>query len=106
MRRGVPPVGSRSRAGSFDGDNRTWIGRLMKLESALAMEERERERDALVWQARAQTDLAVLIERYLMEHPPPSAATDPDLYRGWAADLRAAGQADLEALAARRLRVA
>ncbi|MES2867848.1 MAG: hypothetical protein V4703_14015 [Actinomycetota bacterium] len=64
------------------------------------------ERDALIWQARAQVDIAVLIERYLIEHPPSASATDPALYRAWAAELRAAGEEDLRALGVAHLRTA
>lgn len=64
------------------------------------------ERDAKVWQARTQVGLAVVIERYLKENPAPPTATDPLLYRRWAAELRAAGEADLEALGELRLRAA
>lgn len=62
-------------------------------------------RAATVWEARAQVDIAVLIERYLTENPPPPAATHPHLYRAWASDMRLAGEAGLEDLAVPRLRV-
>lgn len=64
------------------------------------------EDDTLIWEARAQVDLAVLIERYLVENPPPARASHPHLYRAWAADLRLAGEAGLEAMGAVRLRTA
>lgn len=64
------------------------------------------ERDAKVWQARTQVGLAVVIERYLTENPPPPTATDQLLYLRWSAELRAAGEADLEALGELHLRAA
>lgn len=65
-----------------------------------------RQDDARVWEARAQVDLAVLIERYLTENPPPPGATHHHLYRAWASDLRLAGEEALGALGAARLRIA
>lgn len=64
------------------------------------------EAEALVWEARAQADMAVLIERYLTENPPPPRATHHHLYQAWASDLRLAGEVGLEALGAPRLRIA
>ncbi len=61
-------------------------------------------RAALVWQARAQIDLAVLIERYLTEHPPPAGATHHLDYHDWTRRMDRAGRCVLEELRARRLR--
>jgi hypothetical protein len=57
------------------------------------------------WQARARLDIAVLIERYLTENPPPAGSRHAGLYSAWAAGLRAAGEAHLAELQAHRLRV-
>lgn len=56
------------------------------------------EHDALVWQARAQVDIGVLIEKYLTEHPAPVLAAHAGLYRRWAQELVAAGEARMEDL--------
>lgn len=60
----------------------------------------QKEREALLWQARAQLDLAAIVERYLAQNPPPAMATDHRLYRRWAGELREAGEGDLKALKA------
>jgi hypothetical protein len=62
--------------------------------------------DVAVWEARAQADIGLMIERYLIEHPPPPGSHHQRLYRSWAADLRDAGEADLAELGAGRLRTA
>lgn len=64
----------------------------------------EPDQAALVWQARAQVEIATLIERYLSEHPSPPTASHPAAYRRWASGLRAAGDAALARLGERRLR--
>lgn len=60
----------------------------------------------LAWEGRAQLDIAVMIERYLTENPPPGQSHHPRHYRAWTADLRTAGEVRLAAARARRLRVA
>ena len=62
--------------------------------------------DVAEWEARARLDVAILIERYLSQNPPPAASAHAEKYRSWASGLRAAGEAHLVALAARRLRAA
>ena len=61
-------------------------------------------RDVAEWEARARIDVAILIERYLTENPPPTASVHAEKYQAWAAGLRAAGEAHLTDLGAARLR--
>jgi hypothetical protein len=56
------------------------------------------------WEARAQTDIGILIHRYLAEHPPAGPSRHHDLYERWASQLQAAGRARLQALGAAQLR--
>ena len=56
------------------------------------------------WEARAQVDVGVMIDRYLAEHPPPAASRGHDLLALWARRLRRAGRARLRAQGASRLR--
>ncbi len=64
------------------------------------------EDETRIWEARAQLDLAVLIERYLTQNPPPPTSSHPHLYRAWASELRLAGEAGLGELGAAHLRIA
>jgi hypothetical protein len=58
------------------------------------------------WEARAEADLAVLIQRYLAEHPCPGPSLiEADLAR-WSRALAADGQARLAELDQPRLRMA
>lgn len=59
----------------------------------------QEERDALLWQARAQIDLGKLIEQYLNNNPPPPLAPHAHHMHTWADDLQTAGESHLEALA-------
>lgn len=59
-----------------------------------------------IWEGRAQVDLAVMISRYLAEHPPPGPTPHLSHWTAWADDLRRSGEVRLEAMAARRLRSA
>lgn len=64
------------------------------------------EAAVIAWEGRAQINIAVLIERYLTESPPPGPTRHLAHYQAWADDLRAAGKARLEVAGARRFRVA
>jgi hypothetical protein len=55
------------------------------------------------WDARAELDVAIFIERYLAERPPPAASElEADLKR-WARQLRTDGEQRLWMLGASRL---
>lgn len=57
-----------------------------------------------VWDAHAEHEIGVLIERYLTEHPAPDGATCAEPFARWAGELHRSGQARLEALGEQRLR--
>lgn len=59
-----------------------------------------------IWDARAEADVAVLIRRYLADHPAPGPSRIQDGLLDWADQLEADGQARLEAQGHRRLRAA
>lgn len=65
-----------------------------------------REDAVVAWEGRMQIDVAVMIERELAENPPPGPTPHLEHYQAWAQQLRAAGEARLEAARARRLRIA
>jgi hypothetical protein len=58
------------------------------------------------WEARFETDLAVILRRYLVEHPPPAASRIARDAERWAENLERLGQARLVAADVRRLRSA
>ncbi len=62
--------------------------------------------DVQAWEARAQIDVALLIDRYLAESPPPGESHHAELFALWSRQCRAAGEARLASLGARRLRQA
>lgn len=64
-----------------------------------------RSDDAKSWDARALFEVGVLIARWLEVNPPPVGAVFYQPLEGWARRLRDRGQARLEALGERRLRV-
>lgn len=55
------------------------------------------------WDARTLLEIGLLIDRYLRERPPPSDSKFARSFEDWGDKLRAAGQEDLDGLAARRL---
>jgi hypothetical protein len=57
------------------------------------------------WDAHAEYDIGVMIERYLSQNPPPGDASFQEPFDRWAGQLRRSGQARLEELRARPLRV-
>jgi hypothetical protein len=56
------------------------------------------------WDARAEVDVAVLIRRYLSDHPPPASSELAADLRLWSQNLTHDGLARLEACGGRRLR--
>jgi hypothetical protein len=58
------------------------------------------------WEARAEGDIAVLIDRYLAEHPCPAPSPVHDDLVRWSHALAADGRARLRELGAARLRSA
>jgi len=70
---------------------------------AMAAHDRPEE-EAEVWAAQAETDIAVLIQRYLAENPPPGPSRIHEDFRLWATNLQRDGQDRLAALGRRPLR--
>jgi len=58
------------------------------------------------WEAQFETDLAVILRRYLAENPPPAPSRFALDAEDWATNLERLGQERLLALGARRLRTA
>lgn len=59
--------------------------------------------DVASWEARAQVEVATLIELYLSQRPAPGPSRHRDLYERWAQELREAGEARLASQGDRRL---
>ncbi len=59
---------------------------------------------ATLWDARAERDVGLFIERYLTENPPPDGALYADDLAEWARNLKDAGTRCLDACGASPLR--
>lgn len=57
-----------------------------------------------LWDARAELDVGLFIERYLCEHPPPSGAVFAPEFECWSSRLQSRGRERLAELGASRLR--
>jgi hypothetical protein len=69
-----------------------------------AAEDGQRTPEVESWEAHAVTDLAVILFRYVHEHPCPGSSTIALEMGEWAAHLEIAGQARRAALQVGRLR--
>ena len=58
----------------------------------------------VVWDAQAEYDLGVLMQRYLAEHPPPDDSLFARDFEKWAENLVAHGRRNLGVRGARPLR--
>lgn len=62
--------------------------------------------DVETWEAQFEADLAVMLRRYLAEHPPPGPSRFAEDAENWAANLEQLGRDHLAAAGVRRLRSA
>jgi hypothetical protein len=58
----------------------------------------DQESEGALWDARSEVDVAVLVNRYLLENPAPDDAEMPAELQRWAGRLAAHGRVRLRAL--------